>query len=106
MTSAWCDTLKVGDVITNDKGPYRVIRRVGTKDDGSFGGVMLSIRHCSWTRRPYTCLNRTDLKYAGYRLVRGAHWSTKSEIDQKLLYEMERTSNKSELTCCAVAGLP
>ena len=110
----WIDQLQVGDVIRN-RGGFRVVRKVSRLKDPSRGGmrkyneragqvncVTLSILRCSWTKRPYTIVNRYDLSYAGYT---PANFRIRLDkpLDIQLAHELE--SQGKTMTCCDVIGV-
>lgn len=63
----WMRSVKVGDVLINAAGQYRVVREVSFYPNGNLRSVTFVIRRRSWTNRAYTILGFTDLRMQGYR---------------------------------------
>lgn len=103
MQPEWMRDVKVGDVLVNASGTYRVVRAVSRFPNGNLATVTFVIKHCSWTRRPYTVMNFTDLRQQGYR---PAH--ARSKLNGPLDPVIARVvvdHRNHELTCCAVKGI-
>jgi hypothetical protein len=102
----WFAHLKVGDVLQRRRGPYRVVRSISRRNDGRLWGVSFAIRHCSWTKRPYTVYTASDLKVFGFRYV-GVRLVLGSEIDRKLddAIHHNGAGRPHGLTCCSVRGV-
>jgi len=112
----WFAILRVGDVLQRGRhGPLRVVRDVHRysahswnrhrrRQAGRLGSITFAIRHCSWTKRPYTVYTASDLKTFGYRYV-GARVRLDRPIDKRLAVAIRDSTNQS-LKCCAVRGLP
>ena len=103
VQSPWMAGLKVGDVIRSASGTLRVVRKVIRFKDGDLRAVYLSIRHCSWTRRPYTVLSYTDLRCLGFTKV-GANYSMRTELDKRLAACIA-DHNRRDVTCCEVKDI-
>lgn len=65
----WMASVRVGDVLRSARGTFRVVRSVSRYDDGQLHCVTFVIRHGSWTDRPLTTMNYTDLMGNGYEPV-------------------------------------
>jgi len=104
----WRDNIKDGDVllIGND---YRVVRRATyTTKHGNktLSAVTLAIRRCSWTKRPYTVVSRSDLKCRGFRPT---GITIKRENNSTLIADLMRHIDNDylrEMDCCLVKGVP
>lgn len=59
----WIDQLKPGNVVLFKSGALRTVLEVThrTRDNGRLLSAMFTIMHCSWTKRPYTHLERSDI---------------------------------------------
>lgn len=99
----WMRDVKVGDVLVNANGTYRVVREVSRYADGDLSSVTFVIRRCSWTHRPYTILGFTDLRMQGYR---PAHARSKlnGPLDPLIAKAIADDRDRS-LTCCMVKGV-
>lgn len=110
----WIDELQVGDVLRNDGG-FRVVREVTRFGHGSRRGVRqfdrlgqvncitLSILRCSWTKRPYTVMNRYDIVYQGYRPA-GFRVRLDKPIDAQIARALQDRTEYT-MTCCDVVGV-
>jgi hypothetical protein len=88
----WFDHLRVGDVLRDPWGNFRVVRKVsrwtrrprsqgGTLHGvGPLRGVTLTIRRRSWTNRCYTVYSANDLKVGRWSYV-GARIKLTRDID-------------------------
>lgn len=99
----WMKTVKVGDVLISSKGTFRVVRGVTRFSDGDLRCVDFAIRHCSWTGRPVTVVNFTDLRSNGYYPA-GIRVRLESELDKKLAEEV-KCIGLPQLSCCRVKGI-
>jgi hypothetical protein len=99
----WFDHLRPGDVLRSRGGTLRVVRTVSRKEDGKLWGVSFVIRHCSWTKRPYTVLTFNDLKTFRYTYV-GARVRLDRELDRRIADAIRHKEDRT-LTCCAVRGI-
>lgn len=99
----WMRGVKVGDVLVNCNGTYRVVRAASFFPNGNLATVTFVINHCSWTRRPYTVMNFTDLRQQGYR---PAHARSKlnGPLDAQIAKVVSNHCDHS-LSCCAVKGI-
>lgn len=86
----WMLTLRVGDVLRNRKGNTRVVRDISRYVTGELYSVTFSIQRCSWTTRPYTTYNYTDLKNYGYEPVAGIRHEFKTKLDKTLQKDIQR----------------
>jgi hypothetical protein len=100
---SWMAAVKVGDVLRSGSKTLRVVRKVSRFKDGSLRSVTFSIRHCSWTRRPYTVMGYTDLRLLGYARV-GANLKLESPLDRELALDIA-DHNRRQVTCCMVKGI-
>lgn len=98
----WFDHLRAGDVLRARSGLLRVVRSVSRRG-GKLGSVTFVIRHCSWTKRPYTVYTFSDLKVFRYSYV-GARVGLNGELDRKIDEAIRHRDNRS-LSCCAVRGI-
>lgn len=110
-------SLRTGDVIRLN-GSLRLIRKIEwrahkpkrglpktyTYDKGWF---YFAIRHCSWTRRPYTLYSSVDLASMHVELI-GRNVHTKHEtFDHAFLTAIEQRLDAPRLlSCCDVRGMP
>jgi len=91
----WRDSLKLGDVVLTKSGTPRVIRRISYRKSGILLAVTFSIKRESWTKRPYTVMNRSDLSCLGYR-PSGVTLKSMSLCDKRLLADILRGGPSSE----------
>lgn len=103
MQLPWMANVKVGDVLRSASGTLRVVRDVHRYKNGELRSVTFSIRHCSWTRRPYTILGFSDLRLLGYTKV-GANYSMKTELDRRLARCIDDHRHR-DVTCCEVRSI-
>lgn len=99
----WMRAVQVGDVLRSGTGTLRVVREVTRHADGDLRSVTFAIRHGSWTGRPYTVLNFTDLRLLGYSRV-GARVSMNSELDRRLNAEIADHRRRT-MTVADVRGI-
>jgi len=99
----WRDKIQRGDILASPSG-LRVVRRVKYTKDGFIYGIVLSILRCSWTRRPYTTVTRSDLGNRGF-LPTGAKASLRATIDQQLDREIGANEKSRRLYCWDVVGI-
>lgn len=99
----WMRSVKVGDVLVNAGGTYRVVRAASFFPNGNLATLTFVINRCSWTRHPYTVMNFTDLRQQGYR---PAHARSKlnGPLDAQIADAVSDHWNRS-LSCCAVKGI-
>ena len=101
----WRDRIKVGDVLLERNKTQRVVREVSYRKDGFIWGVHFAIKRCSWTRRCYTVLCRSDLKQRGF-VPAGARVRLDQPIDKKIARDLEYDNRFNQrLTCCDVEGV-
>ncbi len=104
----WMRTLKVGDVIARPTGPWRIVRSLLRRPDGTLHSVNVTINHCSWTGRCYTVLTRAELFNMNYRKLRVKTRRLDTEFDKKIAKAItgdERPGHYT-VTCCDVRGIP
>ena len=102
MKKDWRDRIQIGDVLRSGSGALRVVRKASYDKHGYLSAVAFTIKGCSWTRRCYTMINRSDLKVTGYRATR-QKYSLGTELDKQIHKAIhERTWN---LRCCDVVGI-
>lgn len=99
----WMATVKVGDVLRSCAGTLRVVRRVSRFKDGDLRSVHFSIRHGSWTGRPYTVMGFTDLRQQGFTRI-GANYSMRTELDRRLARCIEDHWHR-DVTVAEVRGI-
>lgn len=108
MQRDWRDYIKKGDVLRARSGDLRVVREVSTYSKGWKAGmtrcITLVIRNCSWTHRPYTVLNRTDIAYRGLQPT-GMTYDIDTEFDKDLAVDFKDTYRR-KYDCCDVKGIP
>lgn len=98
----WMLSLQVGDVISNGNS-HRVVRVVTRFADGELRCIQLAIRRCSWTHRPTTTINYTDLLKQGYTPV-GVSVKLTSKVDRRILTEDKH--GRAVMDCCEAKDLP
>ncbi len=99
----WMRDVKVGDVLVNASGTYRVVRAASFFPNGKLATVTFVINHCSWTGRPYTVMSFTDLRQQGYRPAR-ARSKLNGPMDAHIARVVADHRDRS-LSCCAVKGI-
>lgn len=98
----WMKNLKPGDVLYTRGGDLRVVRAVTRFENGDLKCIDLVIRKCSWTHRPYTVLNYTDLRHRGF-----GHTGLNIPLDKEFQKKLGLKNTKpSEFDCCDVKGIP
>jgi hypothetical protein len=98
------DSVQPGDTVFVGNTP-RLVRAVGRRN-GKVRSLTFAIRNCSWTRRPYTVLVGSDLKY---RNVRPTGWPRATfglPSDQELQRNIGADAADLTLDCCDVRGWP
>lgn len=103
----WRDTLNVGDVLISKHRDLRVVREVHYMDTGHIRSVTLAIRRCSWTKKSFTIINRTDLHSRGFTKA-GVRARLNKPMDALFEYALQDENRFSErpcLTCFDVQGL-
>jgi len=86
----WRDRLKVGQVLREgDQGTPRVIRRIIRRRDGMLHSLYFSILRCSWTRRSYTVVTRSDLATRGFRSLGFAMRIASCKLEKNLQRDIE-----------------
>lgn len=112
MSKSWIGRIQKGDVLRSRSGMLRVVREVSHHEVRYSGpphirtSVVFAIKHCSWTRRPYTVYTGNDLVQMGYRPT-SARVSLRKKIDRAIARVYGATPNWSarkpyEITCCDV----
>jgi hypothetical protein len=81
---SWIKRIQKGDVLKSGSGVFRVVRYVAHHGP-SLGktSVYFTIRHPSWTGRPYTAVNGSDLRTFGYSPTH-VRLKLNKEFDKKL----------------------
>lgn len=105
---AWMRCVKVGDVLRSGSGRDRVVRRTMFYPDGDLRCVFFAIKHCSWTRRPYTILGYSDLRQLRYTPTK-ATVSMRKRIDRQLARDIGNwmlPPEKLATTCCLAKDIP
>jgi len=103
----WFSQIVVGSVVREGDGPLRVVRYVHRVADGRIW-VGLAIRRCSWTTRPYTILNASDLKTRKFRLVPVRPVTLKGDFNARMAASMRHDgpAHLSPMRCCEAVGVP
>lgn len=102
----WMLTLKVGDVIAERSGAWRVVRDVKRAANGDLHYLTLAIRHCSWTHRCYTCLYIGDIWTRQFRKVHVKTRPLRTRLDKQIAAAIVQPCNERYvLTCCDVEGV-
>lgn len=103
----WMRTVQAGDVLESPSGTHRVVRRVSREEDGRFRSLTLAIKRCSWTKRPYTVYNFTDLRRGGWRPT-GARVTLNSDMDAWMQADIELAAKVTfcRVTCCEAKDMP
>ena len=84
MTQEEMGRIVVGTVLREGpSGPLRVVRAVKHRPNGRCW-VTLAIRRCSWTRRPTTTINATDLRCRKFSVVPVRPVTLKGEWNERL----------------------
>jgi hypothetical protein len=114
VTQDELNRLTVGRVIRHvGSGTLRVVRDVARTERnkrklkaGDVFAISCVIKHCSWTRRPLTTLDRYTLR-SQYELT-NVRVRLDTELDAKLALEAQfRVDGRDPaITCCTVEGLP
>lgn len=98
-------SIQVGDVVISRTGTARVVRKVSRFPDGELRALTFAIKRCSWTKRPYTVQNYTDLMNNGYRPVDLSITLDKRE-DRRLAKAIKNYHDRSLMTCCQAKDMP
>lgn len=108
---ALIDSLEPGDLIRLN-GTLRVVRDVGRRTKKSplrpeqVYSITCAIRRCSWTRRPYTTINRCDLYLVPLEVVRKGYGAEHGPLEVMLQQEIEdKHGDRRILECCDVIGV-
>ena len=104
----WFAVLRKGDVLQSPGGDYRVVRAVSRRArDGKLMFVVFVIRHCSWTKRPFTTYSAADLKTNGWGYV-GVRVKLASDADRQLEKDLLAMCRgvRGVYKCCTVQGIP
>jgi hypothetical protein len=100
--------LKVGDVVQERNGAWRIVRAVTRQPSGKLCAITLTIRHCSWTGRCYTVIMANDLRQRGFHPVRVRRRKLTSRFDRKIQRAIhgneDRRVKPYSVTCCDVEG--
>jgi len=108
MTREEMAGIVVGTVLREgSNGPLRVVRAVKHLPGGRTW-VTLVIRRCSWTRRPTTTLNATDLRTRKFRVVPVRPVTLKGEWNARFNAAMDYSgpSHLAPMRCCEAVGVP
>ena len=100
---ALIDSLQVGDLIRINN-LTRVVRGVAHKRGGKVRSITFSIQRCSWTRRPYTVLGRSDLYLCTLHVVKRGYGVQRTGLEALLQKDVE-DHNSRILECCDVIGM-
>ena len=99
----WFDTVKRGDVLIDKFGNERIVRAVHKYKSNIC--LTFAIRHCSWTGRCYTVLNKADLIYRGFRYS-GVTLPLKDPIDKAIDHDITYEHRFRQKTpCCKVVAI-
>ena len=115
MTRDWIARIRKGDVLRSGSGVLRVVRNVSHSEVRWSGpphirtSVVFAIKHCSWTKRPYTVYTGNNLVQMGYQPTR-ARVTLQKRIDRAIMRVYGAAPNWShkkpyEVTCCDVEGI-
>ncbi len=102
LRPTWVDTADVGTVLISPSGDFRVIRKVTRGSHRRYPIFSFAIRHCSWTRRPYTVYTWGELVRMGY-IAAGASVELKTPKDRILAKEIAHKLPR-RLYCWDVVG--
>lgn len=109
----WIDRLKPGDVVKFKSGSLRTVLEVTyrTHDNGRLLCAMFTILHCSWTKRPYTILERSDIAQRGQCVTRARvnlakHPAAVLAIADSCIRGLDDKGEPNRVaTCCDVIGV-
>ncbi len=98
----WVDDLQPGDIVRFNNGIFRTVLAV-SHHEGRVRNVTFPIRHCSWTGRGYTLIDRYEVRKRARR--KAGHWAgfKMSPLVRKLLAEYA-TPLVRTIGCCEVIG--
>lgn len=102
MTDAEISSLVVGALIESPGRTVRVVRAVHHYAGGR-AFAFCAIRHCSWTRRCYTLLDRPILRE--YRLLSNKPRALRGALDRRIGAAIH-SRDRGAMTCCDVEGVP
>lgn len=94
-----------GDTVLVDGSPRLVRRATYDARDGLLRSLTVAIRRCSWTKRAYTVIVRSDFRVRGVRRTRAPRVRLRRRGDRQLARCIDETRDRS-LGCCDVAGWP
>jgi hypothetical protein len=100
---ALIDSIEDGDLIRLN-GTLRVARSVSRRE-GRVKSITFAIRRCSWTRRPYTVVGRTDMYLKPLEIVAKGFGLCHGPLDMFLQSDVEARGGPSLLQCCDVIGI-
>jgi len=63
----WMANVQIGDLVGTSPATVRVVREVSRFPDGDLRCLTFIILRHSWTNKPYTVYNHTDLVTQGYK---------------------------------------
>ena len=101
---ATIDSLSAGDLVRRN-GRLRVVRDVARKAGGRVRSVTFSIQRCSWTRRPYTTVGRSDMYAGTLEVVCRGYGVSRGPLEVLLQRDIEAKGAASLLECCDVVGV-
>lgn len=99
---------QVGDVWRAPSGAMRIARAVHIcGNDPCHWFIYFTIRHCSWTHRPYTLYCVAELFGLGYRKI-DKRVRVQDRFQRLLAEDVESNEkvNKLNFHCCDVRGIP
>lgn len=98
----WRDKIQAGDIVLF-KGTERIVRKACYGKNGLLTYVYFTILRCSWTRRPYTLYQRSELKNNASPTDKKYKFKAGS-IDIELWRDIA-DHRRQKLHCCDVVGL-
>lgn len=101
---SWVDDIEPGMVILFKSGALRTAISVSRRAGGHVHSVTFAILRCSWTKRPATVLERTDLKTRARCITRARIDLEKTHGAQLVLKDLKDHMAR-EVKCCDVIGV-
>lgn len=109
----WIDKLKPGDVVLFKSGALRTVLEVThrTHNPKRLLCAMFTILHCSWTKRPYTSLERSDIAQRAQCVTRARvnlakHPAALLAIADSHIRGFDANGEPNRVaTCCDVIGV-
>jgi len=102
---AWLDSIRPGDVLRFRTGTLRTVLDVSHRPNGTVHSVMFAIRHCSWTNRGYTIIDRAGLLDRVDGPTNARINLARQPIAQRLLEDARHPVPHTGITCCEVIGV-